>query len=153
LISLAGAAPIGQVCPVQQTDSPVEADGDVGWAVPFTASSVPPLRAIVTRLLSTLGVDPGVIETARTVVSELVTNAMLHATPCQDGRLHVVMSIDTDTIAVSVSDGGSVTIPQLMRPPPMSQNGRGLDIVRALSREWGVREADDGNTVFAVVRR
>ncbi len=35
----------------------------------------------------------------------------------------------------------------------MSQNGRGLDIVRALSREWGVREADDGNTVFAVVRR
>jgi serine/threonine-protein kinase RsbW len=142
-----------QVPPVQQTESRVEAAGDTGWAVPFAASGVPALRAKVTRLLSNLGVDPGAIETARTVVSELVTNAMLHASPCQDGMLHVVMSVDEDTIAVAVSDGGSVTLPQLMRPPPMSQNGRGLDIVRALSREWGVREADDGNTVFAVVRR
>ena len=69
------------------------------------------------------------------------------------GMLHVVLSVDDETIAVSVSDGGSVTLPQLMRPPPLSQNGRGLDIVRALSHEWGVREADDGNTVFAVVNR
>jgi serine/threonine-protein kinase RsbW len=138
-----------QVCPVHDSG----ADGDLKWAVPFVASSVPALRATVTRLLSNLGVEIGVIEAARTVVSELVTNAMLHASPCQDGMLHVRMSVDDETVTVSVSDGGSVTLPQLMRPPPLSQNGRGLDIVRALSREWGVREADNGNTVFAVVSR
>jgi two-component sensor histidine kinase len=94
-----------------------------------------------------------VVETARTVVSELVTNAMLHASPCKDGMLHVVMTIDSETISLSVSDGGSVTLPQVMRPPLLSPNGRGLDIVRALAREWGVHEADDGNTVYAVVDR
>jgi anti-sigma regulatory factor (Ser/Thr protein kinase) len=93
------------------------------------------------------------VETARTVVSELVTNAMLHASPCEDGMLHVVMTIEADSITLSVSDGGSVTLPQVMRPPPLAPNGRGLDIVRALAREWGIREADDGNTVFAVVDR
>ena len=38
---------------------------------------------------------------------------------------------------IAVVDGGSVTLPTLLHPPPMSVGGRGLSIVRTLTHELG----------------
>ena len=137
---------------VQATDSRAGASRRIEWAVPFAVSSVPVVRADVTVALRSAGIDPTIIETARTVVSELLTNAMVHASPLPAGELEVVLTIEEETLMLSVADGGSFTLPQIVHPPPLAANGRGLDIVRALSREWGVREGADGsNTVFAII--
>jgi anti-sigma regulatory factor (Ser/Thr protein kinase) len=141
-----------QIGAVQGTDARGGASRRIEWAVPFAASSVPVVRTEVTLVLRSANIAPAVIETARTVVSELLTNAMVHASPLPAGELEVVLTIEPDILSLSVADGGSVTLPQVMHPPPLSPNGRGLDIVRALTREWGVREGTDGsNTVFAVI--
>jgi anti-sigma regulatory factor (Ser/Thr protein kinase) len=126
----------------------------IEWVVPFAVSSVPVVRADVTVALRSAQVEPPVIETARTVVSELLANAMVHASPLPEGELEVVLMIAEDALVLSVADGGSVTIPQVVHPPPLAVHGRGLEIVRALTREWGVREGEDGTTtVFAVINR
>lgn len=50
-----------------------------------------------------------------------------------------------------MSDGGSATLPTVLHPPTLAPSGRGLTIVRTLTREWGVLESAEGNTVFGVL--
>jgi len=59
-------------------------------------------------------------------------------------------------------DAGAVTIavsdccphgPVRRDTPTSGEQGRGLQIVEALSAHWGWRREDDGKTVFAVLAR
>jgi anti-sigma regulatory factor (Ser/Thr protein kinase) len=55
-------------------------------------------------------------------------------------------------VELRVSDGGSPFVPTERRAEPDSVNGRGLAIVTALARSWGVEREADGQCVWAELR-
>lgn len=125
----------------------------VSWTVPFAPSSARTARTDVTVELRRCGVTQRTIDDARIVVSELVGNALRYAEPLTSGGLEVTIDVDSEEVRVAVSDGGSVTLPTLLNPPPTAPRGRGLTIVGTLATSWGVHEGSRGNTVYSVLRR
>jgi KaiC/GvpD/RAD55 family RecA-like ATPase len=78
------------------------------------------------------------------VVSELATNAVLHAgTP-----FSVSVSSDGLVMRISVSDW-STQRPVMRDGSPTALSGRGLRLVAAVSSRWGVEKDPDGKTVWA----
>jgi anti-sigma regulatory factor (Ser/Thr protein kinase) len=79
------------------------------------------------------------------VVSELATNAMVHArTP-----FTVCLQAFEQTLLLEVEDGCQ-TGPVLVVARGLDTNGRGLSIVSLLSRDWGVTaRTDGGKSVWA----
>ena len=105
---------------------------------------------------------PEVIETAQLVVSELVTNAIKTAcaqvTRLADGNFGRVQIIGLTLrllpgrIVVEVFDNDQ-SPPVLTDPDEECEDGRGLLLVQALSKEWGhFFPPAGGKTVFAVLR-
>lgn len=84
------------------------------------------------------------VEDVQLVVSELATNAVIHT----GSPFSVSVRCDDDAIRISVQDG-SASWPQLHADSPAARSGRGLHLVRAVAREWGVEPAPDGKTVWA----
>lgn len=81
---------------------------------------------------------------ASLVVSELATNAVLHA---QTDYTVTVTKIDTLT-RVSVTDR-SRKLPQQLRYGAEATTGRGLNLVAEMSEAWGVEPHETGKTVWA----
>jgi Histidine kinase-like ATPase domain len=82
---------------------------------------------------------------AQLVVSELATNAVLHArTP-----FTVMVTRTLDTVTVSVTDGVAVDIRGPATAWWYDVSGRGLYMVGAYSKEWGVTPTQRGKTVWA----
>lgn len=82
------------------------------------------------------------------VASELATNAVLHArTP-----FTVMVEQAPGAVRVVVEDG-SPRRPIASESAPATATGRGLAIVDALAREWGVRPGSDGKAVWAEIDR
>jgi anti-sigma regulatory factor (Ser/Thr protein kinase) len=88
---------------------------------------------------------------AALVISELLSNAILHAYPLPGEKIQVTWSVDGEAVEVAVSDGGSATMPYVSQPPASAIGGRGLAIVAHLSQTWGVRTDEVGLTVWAVL--
>ncbi len=76
------------------------------------------------------------LDQARLVVSELVTNAVLHGR----GRIRLSTSLDEDRLLVEVIDEGSGLEHKVAEVPPEEFHGRGLAIVDNASSRWGVHE-------------
>jgi anti-sigma regulatory factor (Ser/Thr protein kinase) len=136
--------------------------GCTGWAdmevtassdllLPFAASSVGVARAGLVSDLIRAGVCASAITDAALVLSELLSNALCHATPLPGSCLRVTWCLDQGSVRVSVRDGGGPTLPELGEPNPSTTGGRGLRIVDRLSQCWGTRSDDDGVTVWAEV--
>jgi anti-sigma regulatory factor (Ser/Thr protein kinase) len=108
----------------------------------FEASeaSVAAARQFVGRAID--DASPEVRESATVMVSELATNALLHAAS------GFVLRIDRDdaSVTVSVTDRGDGGVPRLRDPQSTDPHGRGLRIVDALADEWGVETTWDGGT-------
>lgn len=83
-------------------------------------------------------------ETAELLVTELVTNSVLHA----GTKIEVVVVERSDrAIRVEVYDGEPD--PPEPRPySPMSSTGRGLHIVQGFAASWGVTPLDEGKSVW-----
>lgn len=85
---------------------------------------------------SSLAGEPAyLISNAELVVSELVTNASLHAAPPIVVRLFL-----EDGIRIEVEDEGP-GLPILTRPNLDAMTGRGLSMVGAVTSRWGVEPA------------
>ena len=136
---------------LQVVDSSSSDEPGRTWTVPFATAAVRIARARVTVALRQATIANNVIEDARLIVSELLGNALRHARPLPDGTLRVRLVVDDRVVRIAVVDGGSVTLPTLLHPPPISVSGRGLAIVRKLTHDWGVQESRGGNTVFGVI--
>ena len=91
---------------------------------------------------------PAGAETARLVVSELVTNAIMHG--AEPVEVEVVIRSEGDVVRLAVSDGDPDTS-CVLAPITRSDRpgGRGLRIVSALTRCWGTTGRADGKTVWA----
>jgi anti-sigma regulatory factor (Ser/Thr protein kinase) len=112
---------------------------------PETTASVPLARQFVAESLSAL--DPEVGEMAALLVSELATNAVVHAT--SDFAVTVRYPTPTGRVRVEVVDGVPGE-PMPLRPPPTALHGRGLLLVSSLADEWGVEGSDSevGKTIW-----
>jgi len=78
------------------------------------------------------------------LVSELATNAVLHAR----SEFTVSIALGAGLLRVEVSDGNS-RMPIVAVVPADAYSGRGLMLVQALASAWGVeRHTDQGKTVW-----
>ncbi len=110
------------------------------------SASVGAARRFLLATLRTWSLEP--LEwSAAQVVSELVTNAVIHA------GTTVTLSFRTEGagLRVEVRDRSRRT-PRQRHYGLSATTGRGLALVAALSSDWGVELAADGKTVWSVIR-
>ncbi len=125
----------------------------VSVCVPHERGGVRVARHAFADELASNGIEEPVREDAVLVLSELVTNAIKHAAPLPSGEIRVRWSIEDDCLHMEITDGGAVTRPHAGVANIASLGGRGLDIVRSVSDQWGVKEDHDCVTVWADVNR
>ena len=108
------------------------------------ASSAARARAFVSRHLRDHDLRH-LVDDIEVVVSELATNAMAHAqTP-----FTVILCAFDETVVLEVSDQSRAE-PSLVVARALDTSGRGVAIVQALSRDWGVlSRASGGKSVWA----
>jgi anti-sigma regulatory factor (Ser/Thr protein kinase) len=94
--------------------------------------------------LDSAGLPASVVSDATLVVSELVGNSVRYARPLPGGVLQVDWTIEADRIRLRVSDGGGPSVPVRHEAGPEDIRGRGLTIVAALARDWGVEQSRNG---------
>lgn len=114
--------------------------------LPGATSSVPEARRFVRSTLRSWELD-GAVEPAALIVSELATNAVLHARSALTVRLRVDAG---GSLHLEVLDG-SARLPDQRRHSSEATTGRGLSIVAELASSWGVEQLTDGKSVWAVV--
>jgi anti-sigma regulatory factor (Ser/Thr protein kinase) len=84
------------------------------------------------------------VNDAQLALSELATNAVTHAgTP-----FSVSVSCTGAALRIAVRDQ-STTVPVFREAGPAARSGRGLQLIAAVARAWGVDPAPDGKTVWA----
>lgn len=86
------------------------------------------------------------VDSACLVLSELVTNAFIHG---RGETVTVRLSFTHTRLYIEVC--GSPWKPKPPSPAPLTQGGRGLDLVDAEADTWGI--AEDGTRVWCVIRR
>ncbi|MEU7658090.1 SpoIIE family protein phosphatase [Streptomyces lincolnensis] len=111
------------------------------WDLPSDPAVVSRSRAAVTEQLTAWGLDD-LSFTTELVASELVTNAIRHAT----GPVQLRLLRDRALIC-EVSDGSS-TSPRLRRARTEDEGGRGLFLVAQLTERWGTRYTPDGKVIW-----
>jgi anti-sigma regulatory factor (Ser/Thr protein kinase) len=119
--------------------------------VPWEMSSALAVRRALVSGLRALEVAEGVIDEAEIVVSELVANAVRHASALPGGTIRVHWTVDAGVVEVAVTDGGGPTTPRRRTRSLWSVGGRGLRIVASLAHDWGFRDHDDGRTVWVAL--
>jgi PAS domain S-box-containing protein len=112
------------------------------WDLPADPAIVPGTRRQVTMRLTGWGLDDAAFIT-ELIVSELLTNAIRHATiPIQ---LRLILD---QTLICEVSDGSSAA-PHLRQARALDEGGRGLFLVSQLTQRWGSRQTAHGKTIWA----
>ncbi|MDQ3615028.1 MAG: ATP-binding protein [Actinomycetota bacterium] len=110
--------------------------------LPPQPASVGEARRMVRRSL-VLGGRDDLVETAELLVSEVVTNALVHAgTP-----IDVALSVKHDGLRVEIGDE-SPHLPSRRRYGPTAGTGRGLLMLERLVSDWGVVASRRGKTVW-----
>ncbi|OKK08975.1 SpoIIE family protein phosphatase/ATP-binding protein [Streptomyces sp. CB02400] len=111
------------------------------WDVPSDPSAVGGVRSAVTRTMAGWGLEEESFVT-ELIISELVTNAVRHASPPIRVRL-----IRDRALICEVSDGSS-TSPHLRRATTTDEGGRGLFLVAGFAERWGTRYTADGKVIW-----
>jgi anti-sigma regulatory factor (Ser/Thr protein kinase) len=123
--------------------------------IAFTAAPAAVRRArhwIAAQLART---DPAeLIDAAVLLVSELVTNAV-HASAAaagssgaDPGRVELAVARTRDTVRIEVSDSAHGSLPAPADPSADDESGRGLQVITALTRQWGCRSGQRGKVVW-----
>ena len=105
-------------------------------------------RTFLHRTLENWGLDGEVTDTAVLCLSELVTNAVIHArTGCV-----VRVVLDQDVLTVTARDGGSTKVASTVPvDDPLQGYGRGLHLVDSLVTRWGSERDSVGTSVWFVL--
>ena len=106
-------------------------------------ASVPRARRFAVEAIGLLRI-PADAELLQLLVSEVVTNAVIHARSPIDVEIDLTAG---ERLLVRVCDEGA-GIPIVQCPGPWSEHGRGLGLVDATSKRWGVAPAARGKCVW-----
>ncbi|HYD08670.1 MAG TPA: SpoIIE family protein phosphatase [Acidimicrobiales bacterium] len=124
------------------------AETDVGRVLPSDPGSAAAARHFVSDVLADWGDD--LVATAELLVSEVVTNAVLHST----GPVELRIVCDVDRVRIAVADESGerpASMPDVVDLEATS--GRGLLLVDALSVGWGVEPWGVGKRVWFDLER
>jgi anti-sigma regulatory factor (Ser/Thr protein kinase) len=119
--------------------------------LPSIPGSVPVARlhvraALGLRRLNEYADDAGII------TSELVTNAVQHVGDNGTKTIGVTITYAESPAAVTIAVSDSCPHGPIRRDTsPGSEQGRGLQIIEALSVRWGWRREGGGKVIFAVL--
>ncbi|BDM72482.1 hypothetical protein HEK616_59690 [Streptomyces nigrescens] len=131
-----------------QLDAAVRETSEHVFPLPHIPESVSVVRRRARAVLADWNLAPDLAEDALLVISELITNAVVHALPPAVLRLSRVAG-GRNGLRVEVTDAGAG------RPaaePCPGEHGRGLGIVTALAAECGTRVHPGGITWWAELR-
>jgi anti-sigma regulatory factor (Ser/Thr protein kinase) len=119
--------------------------------MPGRADHVSEARALVVKALGDLHprVDDAVL-----MVSELVTNAIVHSNSRRPGGTVTVTVLESaDGVRVEVADYGSELTTPVVRADRNATDGHGLFLVQSLADQWGYLRGEAGTTVWFALRR
>ncbi|MFD7236381.1 ATP-binding protein [Streptomyces syringium] len=127
-------------------------------AVPHGPAGVGEARHRMRKDLRISGVPDEIIDDAVLVLSELLSNAYRHGRPlslakgecdgAENGGIRAAWHMDRrGRLTVEVTDGGGPTRPFPATPSVTARGGRGLNIISAISQDWGVRDAGGSGEV------
>jgi len=115
---------------------------DLRTVLPCDASSVGAARRLVRHELARYG-DSDLVADASLLVSELVTNAIVHGRT--DVKLHA--KLRRGVFRAEVSDGNPA-VPAPRRPNELAGTGRGLQLIDEIANRWGVKTSRSGKTIW-----
>jgi anti-sigma regulatory factor (Ser/Thr protein kinase) len=138
------AAALQQVCHLHS--SVLDAPGRAELSGEFPAENGAPraARHFAVGALRSWGLAGSALDDVQLVLSELTTNAVVHAR----SPFSVTLRSDGSRLRISVSDR-SPQRPTMRATAPTALSGRGLHLVAALAIDWGVDASADGKTVWA----
>jgi PAS domain S-box-containing protein len=165
-LALAADAPIGATCDAvlrALLEGDEEYDDDVAMLVLRATGPVPgrePIelslsarieapgeaREVARAAIARWGLTADTADTVALVVSELVTNAVLHTGSAPTLR----MRTSGGTVYVELSDDDSRP-PRMRDPDDDDDGGRGLHLVEALCRRWSTRTTRTGKVVWCEI--
>ncbi|MET9309608.1 SpoIIE family protein phosphatase [Streptomyces cellulosae] len=116
------------------------------WTLPADASVVGTARRLVGQQLAAWDLAERAF-TTEIIVSELVTNAILHG----EGPVRLRLIHDGERLLAEVTDASSAG-PHLRHARTGDEGGRGLYIVMRLSAHWGVRHGREDKTIWSEQR-
>lgn len=112
------------------------------WRVP---EAVGHARRFTRRTMRTWGVPRDDIDTILLIVSELVTNALVHT----DGQVRLDLTLLDNRLRVSVADTSPRTPVKATSIGWEATGGRGILLVEAMSETWGAVPVSGGKQVWA----
>jgi serine phosphatase RsbU (regulator of sigma subunit)/anti-sigma regulatory factor (Ser/Thr protein kinase) len=112
------------------------------WHLSGGVEEVATARAWVRGQLAAWDLD-AVAELAELMVSELVTNALRHAS-----RPTTVTALLLDEIVTLAVSDADTPLPRLRKVSDADEGGRGLQLVAMLAARWGARPTPDGKVVW-----
>ncbi|WP_405141040.1 ATP-binding protein [Sphaerisporangium sp. NBC_01403] len=113
-----------------------------------TVASVPVARAFVRGML---GMGHPALDDVVLLVSELMTNAVLHSDSRGGGPVSITLLECGQAIRVTVRDAGSDSRPRVS-DDLCGEGGRGLFLVEEISQCWGTYEDETGRAVWCEVK-
>jgi anti-sigma regulatory factor (Ser/Thr protein kinase) len=111
-------------------------------------ASVRKARGFAADVLADDGVEASVIEVAVLLVSELVTNAVVHAR----GPICLTVHTDAHWVRIEVEDAGHRR-PVLRAATLDAVDGRGLLVVDKLATDWGTEQRATHKVVWFEIAR
>ncbi|TDE18745.1 SpoIIE family protein phosphatase [Actinomadura sp. 6K520] len=142
LDTLAAATPTDDIAIVAVGFDGLPKDDVAAWErLEPRPSTVPWVRAQVAARLADWGIGP-LTDTVELLVSELVTNALVHGAGTIGLRL-----IKGGTLLCEVYDDGA-DLPRLRHAEATDESGRGLQLVSHLTARWGTHRAEPGKVVW-----
>jgi anti-sigma regulatory factor (Ser/Thr protein kinase) len=121
----------------------LEATLRAGPTAPATA------RAALTRWLSG-HVPVEVLEDARLLASELITNSLLHPEISEDDSLRLAVQLSEGALRVEVRDPGTAGVVAPREPDRERGGGFGLQLVDMIATRWGVNRTGGTHVWFEV---
>lgn len=94
------------------------------------------------------GCPQRIVEVARLLVSELVTNGVRHATNSRDHRISLTIDASPERLRVAVEDTGEGDIVIMSEGARRSGSGFGVYLVDKLADRWGIQHEGSAKSVW-----
>lgn len=118
------------------------------WSVRANVDGVAAARKRAADAFTEAELDKNETQVLVLLVSELVTNAVVHARP----PVHLSIDIDRWRTRIEVSDAVG-RVPHARSADRGAPGGRGLALVETLATQWGTTMSDDGKSVWFELKR
>lgn len=133
--------------PVQRYDEEPSENIELGmFRLPLTGRTPKAVRDLVAKIAESWGLEE-IEYQIKLAVSELVTNALIHADPTPGATVTAMVTRVGKQFRVAVHDG-STCAPQIRHPADTEESGRGLILVEDVTDTCGFYLTPFGKTVW-----